>query len=228
MEEELGRLKDALRRLQMGIYYLNTYLRESFEIKSTLESLEQAFRDYSQLVDGKPELDSVAEEYVREQDLLPVFKEMKARYDAIAGLMKKYDSLIEEIDSSLERYRSYRYYLFPEDDSVARFVDAIFSSRGEVTVKPLIVSEDNIAEEMEKLGGKKISRLAYRFPGDRASDVADVFLRKFSSAGFVIEDSEMKITWKPEVNVVRVDAPKERIFEIDELARRAGATVLSV
>jgi len=224
----LGRLKDALRRLQMGIYYLNTYLRESFEIKSTLESLEQAFRDYQEIINSTPNLDGVAEEYVREQDLLPVFKEMKARYEAIAGLMKKYDCLIEEIDSALERYRSYRYYLFPEDDAVVRFVDAVFSSRGDVTVKPVIMSENNIAEALEKMGGRKISRVTYVFPGERASEVADVFLRKFPTAGFVMEDREIKITWKQDVNVIRVDAPKEKIFELDETARRVGATVLSV
>lgn len=228
MEEELGRLKDALRRLQMGIYYLNTYLRESFEMKSTLESLEQAFEDYRQLIEELPDLDRVAEEYVREQDLLPVFKEMKARYDAIANLMRKYDDLIDEIDAYLERYRSYRYYMFPEDDSVARFVDAVFASRGDVNVKPLIMSGENIGEALEKLGGEQVSRLIYKFPGDRASNVADLFLREFSNAGFAMEDHELKLTWKPEINVLRVDAPKDKIFELDEIARRVGATVLSV
>jgi len=228
MEEELGRLKDALRRLQMGIYYLNTYLRESFEMKSTLESLEQAFKDYREIVERMPDLDGVAENYVREQDLLPVFKEMKARYDAIANLMRKYAELIDEIDARLERYRSYRYYMFSEDDSVARFVDAVFSSRGDVTVKPLIVGDEKIAEALQKAGGEQIARFTFRFPGDRASNVADTFLRDFSSAGFTMEDHEIRLTWKPDISVLRVDAPKDKIFEIDEIARRVGATVLSV
>ncbi len=224
----MGRLKDALRRLQMGIYYLNTYLRESFEMKSTLESLEQAFKDYREIVERMPDLDGVAENYVREQDLLPVFKEMKARYDAIANLMRKYAELIDEIDARLERYRSYRYYMFSEDDSVARFVDAVFSSRGDVTVKPLIVGDEKIAEALQKAGGEQIARFTFRFPGDRASNVADTFLRDFSSAGFTMEDHEIRLTWKPDISVLRVDAPKDKIFEIDEIARRVGATVLSV
>ena len=224
----MGRLKDALRRLQMGIYYLNTYLRESFEMKSTLESLEQAFSDYREIIDGMPDLEGVAENYVREQDLLPVFKEMKARYEAIANLMRKYADLIDEIDARLERYRSYRYYMFPEDDSVARFVDAVFSSRGDVTVKPLIVGDEKIAEALQKAGGEQVSRFTFKFPGDSASNVADIFLREFSSTGFVMEDHEIRLTWKPDVNVLRVDAPKDKIFEMDEIARRVGATVLSV
>ena len=224
----MGRLKDALRRLQMGIYYLNTYLRESFEMKSTLESLEQAFRDYREIVERMPDLDGVAENYVREQDLLPVFKEMKARYDAIANLMRKYAELIDEIDARLERYRSYRYYMFSEDDSVARFVDAVFSSRGDVTVKPLIVGDEKIAEALQKAGGEQIARFTFRFPGDRASNVADTFLRDFSSAGFTMEDHEIRLTWKPDISVLRVDAPKDKIFEMDEIARRVGATILSV
>lgn len=228
MEEELGRLKDALRRLQMGIYYLNTYLRESFEMKSTLESLEQAFRDYKELVEKMPDLEGVAEEYVREQDLLPVFKEMKARYDAISNLMRMYSELIDEIDARLERYRSYRYYMFPEDDSVARFVDAVFASRGDITVKPLIVGDENIVDALKKLGGEQITKFSFKFSGDKAASVADTFLRDFGTAGFIIEDHEIRLTWKPEINVLRVDAPKDRIFEMDEIARRVGATILSV
>ncbi len=228
MEEELGRLKDALRRLQMGIYYLNTHLRESFEMKSTLESLEQAFKDFQEIVDRFPDLDSVAENYVREQDLLPVFKEMRARYDAITNILRGYQELIDNIDARLERYRSYRYYMFREDDAVARFVDDVFSHRGDVTVRPLIVGDEKIVEALQKIGGEQIARFSFKFPGDRAASAADLFLREFSAAGFTIEDHEIRVTWKPEVNVLRVDAPKDKIFELDEIARRAGATVLSV
>ncbi|NPA76969.1 MAG: hypothetical protein GXN93_04430 [Candidatus Diapherotrites archaeon] len=228
MEEALGRLKDSLNRLQKGIYYLNTYLRESYEMAPALEALSQAYDDFVRVLEEYPDLNEVAEEFVRENDLLPTFKEMKARYEGIRTLLAKYEALIDSVDGHLERYRTYRYYLFKEDDSVARFVDIVFSNRGEVVIRPLILGEKGISEALQKLGGKQVSKVAFQFTGDRAADAADLFLREFPSAGFVVESGDIRMTWKPDVGVVRLDLPKDMIHEYDEQARRLNATVLAV
>jgi len=228
MEEALGRLKDSLNRLQKGIFYLNTYLRESYEMAPALEALSQAYEDFLRVIEEYPDLNEVAEEFVKENDLLPTFKEMKARYEGIRSLLRKYESVIEDVDARLERYRTYRYYLFKEDDAVARFADIVFSNRSEVVVRPLILGEKGISEALRKLGGKQVSKVAYQFSGDRAADVADLFLREFPSTGFVIEAGDVRFTWKPDVGVVRLDLPKDIIHEYDEQARRLDATVLAV
>ncbi len=228
MEEALGRLKDSLNRLQKGIYYLNTYLRESYEMAPALDALQQAYSDFIQVLEEYPDLNEVAEEFVRENDLLPTFKEMRARYEGIIHLLRRYDSLIDSIDSRLETYRTYRYYLFREDDAVARFVDAVFSNRSDVVVRPLILGEKGMTDALAKIGGERVSKVAFRFGGDRAADVADLFLREYSSAGFVIESGDIRLTWKPDVGVVRLDLPKDMIHDYDEVARRLGATVLAV
>jgi len=223
----LGRLRDALRRFQTSVYYLDTQLREFFEMKSHLEALESAYRDLQDALAETPDLERVVEAFIRENDILPVYKELRARYESVLALLRKYEPLVDEIDAKLERYRSYRYYLFKDDELVPRFVDLLLSDRDSVIIRPLIFGGHSIDDALKTVGAEPVGKLSYRVPGDRAADAADVFLRQFGDYGFVIEADDVKLTWKPDVNVLRVDVPRDKIHEVDEIAQRIGATILA-
>lgn len=228
MEDDLGRLSDALKKLQRIIYALNTELREVFELKATLQELDDAYKYLSSVLSVSPELEKPVAQFVRENDLLVTFKEMRARYDALSTVLRRYDALISEIEEHLERYRNYRYYMFKEDEDAVRFLDILLSRAGNVVVRPLIVDSVDVGKIAKNLSIKQRGKFSFEVPGEKLAEVLMYIMKRYPKAGFVVQANTLKATWKPDIGTLRVETEKERILECDRIAQRLDATVLDI
>ncbi len=228
MEEDLGRLHDALRKMQKAIFALNTELREVFEVRGTLMELEEAHRYLNEILSSSPGLDGIVRDYVREQDLLVTFKETKARFDALHALFRRHERLLQEIEADLERYRNYRYYMFKEDDDVVRFLDLVLARGGELLVRPLILENVDVDAVAKTLKVERAGKFSLRVPAEKLADVLLYIMKRHPRAGFVVTGGGIKATWKPDVGTLRLEAEKEHILEADRIAQRLDATVLDI
>jgi len=228
MEEDLGRLNDALRKLRRVIYALNTELREVFELRATLQELDDAYRYMSSVLGTSPELEKSVAQFVRENDLLVTFKEMKARYDALMAVLRRYEALISDIEEHLERYRDYRYYMFKEDEDAVRFLDILLSRAGNVIVRPLIVDTVDVGKIAKNLSVRQRGKFSFEVPGEKLAEVLMYIMKRYPKAGFVVQANILKATWKPDIGTLRVETEKERILECDRIAQKLDATVLDI
>ncbi len=228
MEDDLGRLTDALKKLQKIIYALNTELREVFELKATLQELEESYKYLSSVLETSPELERKVAQFVRENDILVTFKEMRARYDALSTVLRRYEDLLSDIESRLERYRNYRYYMFKEDDDVVRFLDLVLSRAGNVVVRPLIVDTVDIGKMAKDLSVRQSGKFSFEVPGEKLAEVLMYIMKRYPKAGFVVRANTLKATWKPDIGTLRVESEKERILECDRVAQRLDGTILDI
>ncbi len=226
MREEEAQIRHLLRTLSKILYVLDTELREAHSISKSLEEFKETFEKIESSVDENPGLKIFVEDFIKEEDLLPVFKEVRARFLALQELLNENSPIMDSADVFMEEFRSYRYMLIPEEETLLDLIERIFGS-GDVYVRLSIVPE-KFHEFVKKEGLEVLGRFTIHLTPDQLYKGVKKLLEAFPDAGLVIVDAKgtYRLTWKPDVNIVRVDAPKEKVPLVDSIGKAVGATIL--
>ncbi len=226
MREEEVKLRHALKKFSKTLYILNTQLQEAYSLSKTLEEFKTLFEEIEGLLREHPELKIFVEDIVKDEDILPVFKETRARFNALLDLMNSHAPTMDSADVFMEQYRTYRYLFVPEDDMLLDLIERIFGA-DTAYIRLSIVPED-FADFVKKEGLELRGRFTIVVAPDKLHKVAKILLERYSETGLVIEDErgQYRLTWKPDLGIVRIDAPKEKVPLIDSIGKAVGASVL--
>ena len=211
-------LKTILKSFVKKLYALNTFLRETYRIKELLKGLTEDYKEIKKLLREHPELDSYIKEFVREQELLPAVKDVKAKYSVILDMMKDAYHDVIDMDMLFERYRDYRYYYIP-DERLPSFIASLFSKDDTVIFRQVISRKPFDEEFVNTFGAKRMDSFSILVPSSMLEDLIVQFLKIYSTS-FSVEGEDMYLVFKPEHGLVKVRFKSvEDIPAVDRLVR---------
>lgn len=225
--DELALARNTLKSLEKKLYSLNTLLREAYRVKELFDDVKEVFSDLKSILSSRPEVDPLIREYVRDQELLPVVRDVAAKYEALVELLRDYNSFLDEMVLFFEKYRNYRYYLFSSED-LPVFVSRLFEDEGEVLFRQALTRRTFTKEFADEVGAIYIDPFSLRVSEELLPVVIDKFMHRYNT-GFIIESKNYTLTYKPESGLVKVVFfNPSRIDRADSLAKRLGGEILSV
>ncbi len=225
--EELALARNTLKSLEKKLYSLNTLLREAYRVKDMLNETKEVFSDLKNLLATRPELDPLIREYVRDQELLPVVRDIAAKYEALTDLLKEYGAFLDEMVLFFERYRNYRYYLV-EEGEIGAFVSRLFEDEGDVVFRQALARRTFTREFAQEVGASYVDPFSLKVSEELLPLVVDKFMQRYNT-GFVVESRNYTLTYKPESGLIKVIFSNPSLIDrADSIAKRLGGEVLSV
>ncbi len=225
--DEIGKVRNVLKSLEKRLYALNTILREIYRVKDFLEKLDDDYSELRAVLKEHPELEAVVREYVRDQEILPAMKDVKAKYEAIYDLLRRYTPKLDEMEMFFERYRNYRFYAVDED-KLASLASILFDGEDEVLLRQVLTRKpfnDDFAREVE---GVRVDSFTIKLKGELVPLAVEKY-RLAYGGGFSLESPSYVFIYKPEHGLVKVIfSSPSRIPEVDAAVRRVGGEIINI
>src|SRR3989338_66333 len=213
--------------LQKKLFHLNSSLRDALESEEDLKKIFDDVEKLKALAEGNAQVQAFPRQKLSVDQVLSLFKDAKQKYYASKLLLEKYQDLLESSDAALERFRTYRFYEFKDDDSFVKFLKNACKSKEitELWAKPELIGSINLNKVAEELHLPQQGRLYCGVPIETANKFFDKVLAQNPSSGMYLESYPVTFLWRPN-NTVKVDAETSHIRELDELAKNHNAQVL--
>ena len=225
--DEIGRVRNILKSLEKRLYALNTVLRELYRVKEFLEKLSDDYSELRRYLREHPELEALIREYVRDQEILPAVKDVKAKYEAVLDIFREYAPRMDDMEMFFERFRNYRYYVLPEE-KLPTFVSMLFDDAEEVLFRQTLTRKPFTEDFAKEVEGVLLDSFTIKVKGELSGLAAEKY-RLAYGGGFSIESPLYHFTYKPEHGIVRVVfSDTSKIPEVDAIVRRLGGEIINI
>jgi len=225
--DEIGRMRNVLKSLEKRLYGVNTVLRELYHVKNLLEQLTEEYTELKRYLREHPELEALVREYVRDQEMLPVVKDVKAKYEAVLDLFREYAPRMDDMELFFERFRNYRYYVIDED-KLPTFVSMLFDGEEEVLLRQSLTRKPFTEDFAREVEGVYVDSFTVKLRGDLVGPAVEKY-RLAYGGGFILESPNYTLSYKPEHGLVKVVfSNTSRIPEVDSIVRRLGGEIVNI
>ncbi len=225
--DDIGRIRNILKSLEKRLYALNTVLREHYRVRDFLERLTEDYSEMRKHLVEHPELEALVREYVRDQDILPAVKDVKAKYEALVELLREYSSRLDDMEMFFERFRNYRYYSL-DDEKVATLAGMLFDGDDEVLLRQTLTRKPFTEDFAREVEGVLVDSFTVKIRGELTPLAVEKY-RLAYGGGFSIESPRYVMIYKPEHGLVRVVfSNPSSISEVDSIVRRLGGEIINI
>ena len=225
--DEIGYVRNILKSLEKRLYALNTVLRELYRVKEFLERATNEYDELRSILTAHPELEALVREYVRDQEMLPAVKDVKAKYEAVLDLFREYRHRLDDMELFFERFRNYRYYVL-DDEKVAPFLGDLFGDEETVLFRQTLTRKPFTEEFAREVEGVLVDPFTIKVPGYKVPLAVERFIIAYGT-GYTLESPKYSLTYKPEHGLFRVTfSDSSKIPEVDALVRRLGGEIINI
>ena len=225
--EELGKVRSTLKSLEKRLYALNTVLRELYRVKDFLSRLNDDYTELRSYLVEHPEMESLIREYVRDQDILPTVKDVKAKYEAIVEVFREYGPRLDDMEVFFERFRNYRFYVL-DDDKIPALAGFLFDDEDEVLLRQTLTRKPFTEDFAREVEGVLMDSFTVKIKGELAPLAIEKY-RMAYGGGFSVESPSYTMVYKPEHGIIRVIfSQPSKIPSVDTSVRRLGGEIINI
>lgn len=157
MTDIQNKIKKAFESMNKNLYRTNKVLELYTPLRDILNTLIKDYKDISETVKKNEHLNKEVEEEIKKRELISLFKKMNKAVSEIKEEVDIFYKEMQDTDEFLERYRSYRTYIFNDTIKTKEYLEKLISSFDikEFILKFNVVGNIDLVDVANKVNGKK-------------------------------------------------------------------------
>lgn len=152
-----NKIKKSFESLNKNLYRTNKVLELYNPLHDIINSLINDYKEISDIIKKNEHLEKDVEEEIKKRELISLFKKMNLTVSEIKEEMDIFYKEMQDADKFLEKYRSYRTYIFSDTIKAKEYIEKLVSSFDikDFVLKFNVVGTIDLSDVSQKVKGKK-------------------------------------------------------------------------
>ncbi len=222
-----NKLKKSFESLNKSLYRTNKVIELYGPLHDILNNLIIDYREIAEIAKKNTYVEKDIEEEIKKRKLISLFKKMNLTVSEIKEEVNDLQKEMEDANSFLERYRSYRTYTFSDTINAKGYIEKLFNSFDvkEFILKFNVVGTVDIVEVANKVKGKK-QGIDIIVPSENLGLIFDEIL-KSKTVKFRLITDVITIYFEKDT-VLYIEGQSKKIKLCDIEAQNFNAKVLDI
>jgi hypothetical protein len=222
-----SKMKKSFESINKNLYRTNKVLELYSPLRSILNNLILDYKNISEVAKKNEHLEKDIEEEIKKRELISLFKKMNTTVSEIKEEMDVFYKEMKDADSFLEKFRSYRTYMFADTLKTKEYIEKLLSSFDiqEFVLKFNVVGTVDLVDVANKVKGKKQGIDIIVF-SENLNLIFDEIL-KSKTVKFRLATKVVTIYFEKDT-VLYIEGPSKKIKLCDIEAQNFNAKILEV